>query len=117
MNLRRGRALLKFIQKHKKNYNQTAWHILINPRSNHCQTQHCVAGFAELKAKKIKLGSKADKELSADIPEYTRGIASEYLGLTYLQSGYLFSSHRSWPEVRKVLSTGKFPKACNEEIF
>lgn len=117
MNLRRSRALLKKIEKHFKNYDQTVWHGKNryddrDPKQNSCNTQHCVAGFAQMSLHRVR-GMKVSSELVARWPSACFE-AREYLGLTSGEAEYLFSPRQSWENVKKTLQTGTFPGWVNE---
>ena len=112
MDKRRAKLVYNDIMNHKENYNQSYFHTTIgDPRTNSCKTQHCVAGFAEYRARRIKLGSKKDKEIASDYPQDSSFYeGAKYLRLKPSEAEYLFSAVRSWREVRTVLTKGKFPE-------
>lgn len=83
-----------------------------DPKQNSCNTQHCVAGFAQMSLHRIR-GIKVSDVQVANWGATTVE-AGKYLDLAYFEAEYLFSSLRTWRQVKKVLQTGTFPGWVNE---
>lgn len=97
MNSRRYVAVLEAIERNPKHWDQTDWH---------CGTSHCFAGVAELQQFNLSIKTSARKFYSRrareDPTQYTTEVAQHWLGLEDEQAAWLFSSHRTLDDFRRV---------------
>ena len=96
MNIQRFKAILDQIKSHPETWNQYVWH-------SHCGTSHCIAGWAQIHAKKIEDICSADND------------ARKWLELTYAEARYLFAPYRRMEDFDRILEHG-FPKECYEKV-
>lgn len=98
MNTQRFVAVLEAIERSPKHWDQTDWH---------CGTSHCFAGVAQLQEMKMSIKTSAKKLYARTSHRdglfvYISEVAQRWLGLTDEQSAWLFSSHRTLDDFRRV---------------